>query len=148
MTFDDKHALYCHLSTTEVGKWRWYLETFVRVNIMNSAWFCCHMYWDCSAQSFRWHTPLYQLKKIMSFCFRAPVWTRLIKSWINTRLERLTEERRYMYWIHVFCVSSPLYLKNKRLWLIAIIRKLTGVKSTRCSSKQFIDRSTLSTNYT
>lgn len=105
-------------------------------------------YWDCSAQSYRWHTPLHQLKKIMSFCFRAPVWTRLIKSWINTRLERLTEERRYMYWIHVFCVSSPLYLKNKRLWLIAIIRKLTGVKSTRCSSKQFIDRSTLSTNYT
>lgn len=105
-------------------------------------------YWDCSAQSFRWHTPLYQLKKLLSFCFRAPVWTRLIKSWINTRLERLTEERRYMYWIHVFCVSSPLYLKNKRLWLIAIIRKLTGVKSTRCSSKQFIDRSTLSTNYT
>lgn len=78
-------------------------------------------YWDCSAQSYRWHTPLHQLKKIMSFCFRAPVWTRLIKSWINTRLERLTEERRYMYWIHVFCVSSPLYLKNKRLWLIAIL---------------------------
>lgn len=22
MTFDDKHALYCHLSTTEVGKWQ------------------------------------------------------------------------------------------------------------------------------
>lgn len=43
MTFDDKHALYCHLSTTEVGKWQWYVETLVRVNIMNSAWFCCHI---------------------------------------------------------------------------------------------------------